>query len=190
MNHMWRRAARTTVAAVAALLIYLRFAAHGLWALAPLGMAGLLMVLGHGGARSGLVYGVGDAAAAVVDREFVGPIGSVPLAALQAPLVGVSTAATAVVSRTTGRTTVWRLPVGGGGVSPLRGSLPWLPLGQAGVQAGRRCLPAAGCARRHPTGVRSILRPSPRCAPVRHGIARATLQVEPDTSQGCQEHER
>lgn len=98
------RALRAAIAAASGLLLYLTFAPFGFWWLAPIGLALLYSVLRDTGPRAGFVLG-GVAGLAMSlpllwwAGEYVGPIGSVPLALLQGVLVALSTAAIAVVTR-------------------------------------------------------------------------------------------
>ncbi|CRK55332.1 Apolipoprotein N-acyltransferase in lipid-linked oligosaccharide synthesis cluster [Alloactinosynnema sp. L-07] len=96
--------ARVVLAVASGVLLYLSFQPRPLWWLAPLGFAGLFWVLSGRGARAGFGYGLLAGLGWMVPLlwwtgEFVGPIAAIPLAVLQAALVGVATAGIAVVTR-------------------------------------------------------------------------------------------
>ena len=96
------------VGAVASgVLLYISFAPHSLWWLAPVGLAVLFTVLEGRSARGGLALGMLAGLGMMLPLlwwtgEFVGPIGSLPLGILQALLIAPATAAIAVVSRVQG----------------------------------------------------------------------------------------
>ena len=98
---------RWAAAVTSGIMLYLTFAPHGLWWLAPIGLAVLYLVILGQRARAGFGYGLLAGLGMMVPLlwwagEFVGPIGSIPLAALQALLVAPATAAIAVTTRIPG----------------------------------------------------------------------------------------
>lgn len=111
------RAARTVVAGAAGVGLYATFEPVGLWWLGLPALAALFLALrgatAAGGFGLGFVAGLGMMLPLLRwTGEFVGPIGSVPLATVQALLVAVTGTAIAVVSRLT--------------AAPLWGSLVWV----------------------------------------------------------------
>ena len=95
---------RAAAAATAGPSIYLSFEPNGLWWSAVVGLALLFGALNGVSWKAGFGYGSLAGLSLMLPLlwwtgEFVGPIGSIPLAAVEAVLVGVPAAAIAAVSR-------------------------------------------------------------------------------------------
>lgn len=98
------RSVRAALSVLAGVMLYLTFEPIGWWWLAPVALAIEFVVLSGRSLRAALAYGVLFGWGLMVPLlwwtgEYVGPIGSLPLATLEALLVAATCAAIAAVSR-------------------------------------------------------------------------------------------
>jgi apolipoprotein N-acyltransferase len=98
------RSVRAGLSVLAGVMLYLTFEPIGWWWLAPVALAIQFVVLSGRSLRAALAYGVLLGWGLMVPLlwwtgEYVGPIGSLPLATLEAVLVAATCAAIAAISR-------------------------------------------------------------------------------------------
>ncbi|MFC7615285.1 apolipoprotein N-acyltransferase [Actinokineospora soli] len=145
---------KAATALAGGLAVFLAFPPRPTWWLAPIGFALLGLLLRHARARAGFGYGFLFGLGMMTPLlawtgEFVGLVAWLPLAAVQALLVAVSTAAIAVVGRLPGWP-VWAALLWTAGRRCARCSRSAGSRGARSRSASPGLVPAAGRAGRHP----------------------------------------